>query len=270
MRFFDAHNHLQDERLRPALAGVIAECARVGVSVAVVNGSCEADWHDVFSLATSHSWILPSFGYHPWYVHKATEKWRDRLQRYLDAVPSAVGEIGLDRWKDGLDPVLQEEFFLAQLEIAVERDVPVSIHCLKAWGRLLELLSTHRTPRCGFLLHSYGGSAEMIPQLAKLGAYFSCPGCFLEKGKRKKLEVFRFVPSDRLLLETDAPDQCLPPSLDTYALRDEHAQRINHPALLPCVYEGVAQLLAIPLPELATSVSQNFERLFGKLLATWS
>lgn len=266
MRFYDAHNHLQDERLRSILIDVTQECERVGVACAVVNGSCEQDWQDVLSLAAAHHWVLPSFGYHPWYVHEASATWRDTLLRYLDAVPSAIGEMGLDRWKEGLDPVLQEEFFLAQLEIAAERDLPVSIHCLKAWGRLLELLSTHRLPRCGFVLHSYGGSVEMIPQLARLGAYFSCPGYYLEGSKRKKLEVFRSVPSERLLIETDAPDQSLPLALDRYGLQDEHMRRINHPALLPTVYEGVAQFLGTPLLDLTASVAENFERLFGKLM----
>jgi TatD DNase family protein len=266
MRFYDAHNHLHDERLRPALGDVLNECKRVGVSCAVVNGSCEEDWQDVLTLASSHTWVLPSFGYHPWYVHEASDGWRETLQHYLDAIPSAVGEIGLDRWKDGLDPLQQEEFFLAQLEIAAERDLPVSIHCLKAWGRLLELLSSHRIPRCGFLLHSYGGSAEMVPQLANLGAYFSCPGYFLEQSKQKKLEVFRSVPIDRLLVETDAPDQPLPDALDRYGLRDQQARRINHPALIPSVYAGVAQFLGVSLLDLTNSVADNFERLFGKLM----
>lgn len=265
MRFFDAHNHLQDERLRPWLADIIQQCERVGISGAVVNGSCEKDWPDVLALASAYTWVLPSFGYHPWCLHQATDNWRDTLLRHLDTVPSAVGEIGLDRWKEGVDPVQQEDFFLAQLEIAAERDLPVSIHCLKAWGRLLELLSTHRTPRCGFLLHSYGGSAEMILQLTELGAYFSCPGYFLEENKRNKVEVFRSVPPDRLLIETDAPDQCLPSTLDRYGLRDEHTRKINHPALLPSVYEGVASLLGVSLFELTTSVAENFERLFGGL-----
>jgi TatD DNase family protein len=247
------------------MSDILDECEHRRVACAVVNGSCESDWGDVLSLARSRSWVIPSFGYHPWYVHEATATWKETLQRYLDSTPAAVGEIGLDRWKDGLDPTLQEEFFSAQLEIAAERELPVSIHCLKAWGRLLELLSMHRIPRSGFLLHSYGGSAELIPQLAKLGAYFSCPGSFLAEGKRRKLEVFRSVPLDRLLIETDAPDQCLPEQLDRYKLHSEGGQRLNHPALLSLVYEGVAEFLGISLPNLTTRVEDNFERLFGDI-----
>jgi TatD DNase family protein len=263
MRLYDAHNHVHDERLCSALDDILSECEARGVSCAVVNGSSERDWDDVLALARSRPWVIPSFGYHPWYIADATPAWRDTLVRYLDAVPAAIGEIGLDRWKHGLDPALQEEFFLAQLEIAAERNLPVSIHCLKAWGRLVELLSTHKRPRCGFLLHSYGGSAELVPQLTKLGAYFSCPGYFLGTEKRSKVEVFRAVPRDRLLIETDAPDQCLPESLDRYHLRDEAGRRINHPALLGSVYQGVADVLGLSLPELAACVGDNFERLFS-------
>ena len=80
----------------------------------------------------------------------------------LDAHSAAVGEIGLDRWKEGLNYEGQEDVFVTQLRIAAERNLPASIHCLKAWGRILELLQEGPVPERGFLLHSYGGPTEMV------------------------------------------------------------------------------------------------------------
>ena len=91
----------------------------------------------------------------------------------LDAHSAAVGEIGLDRWKEGLNYEGQEDVFVTQLRIAAERNLPASIHCLKAWGRILELLQEGPVPERGFLLHSYGGPTEMVQAFAQLGAYFS-------------------------------------------------------------------------------------------------
>src|SRR5206468_3835534 len=119
-------------------------------------------------------------------------------------------EIGLDRWIENYDLPLQEEMFVWQLRLAAERNLPVSIHCLQAWGKLLELLQKEPRPACGFVLHSYGGPREMIPPLMKLGAYFSLPGYFAHERKQKQRETFQAVPLDRLLIETDAPDQMLP------------------------------------------------------------
>ena len=176
MNLCDAHNHLQAERFGGRQAEMLAECSEV--ERMVVNGCCEADWPAVAALAKAHPQVLPSFGYHPWYIHERSDDWEAELNRMLDAHPAAVGEIGLDRWKEGLDYEGQEEVFVTQLRIAAERNLPASIHCLKAWGRMLELLQEGPIPERGFLLHSYGGSAEMIPAFAALGAYFSFPGYF--------------------------------------------------------------------------------------------
>src|SRR4051794_4885751 len=98
MQLYDAHNHLQDERFHGAQPGLLSEAVQAGTVRMVVNGSCEADWPQVLELARKHPEVLPSFGYHPWYVRERTSDWQNNLVRHLEAIPSAVGEIGLDRW----------------------------------------------------------------------------------------------------------------------------------------------------------------------------
>ena len=263
MRFYDAHNHLHDPRLLSCREAIIDALEELPIRNAVVNGTCEQDWIEVATLARRLPWVIPSFGYHPWFVEAATEQWMNNLCASLDEFPCAVGEIGIDRWMPNPNTPRQEAMFVAQLAIAAERDLPVSIHCLKAWGRLLELLSTHERPRRGFLLHSYGGPPEMIDAFVKLGGYFSCPGYFLEERKASKLEMFRRVPSDRLLLETDAPDQCLPPALDRFALVDPlNQRRLNHPGNIVEVYRGVAEALNCNAEELSAQIESNFQALF--------
>lgn len=266
MRLYDAHNHLQDERFAGRQAELLQACRQAGLVRMVVNGSCEQDWPEVLALARTYPEVLPSFGYHPWYVVERTESWLKELQRHLDATASAVGEIGLDRWKPDLSYEGQEEVFVAQLELAAERNVPASIHCLQAWGRLYELLRRHRRPACGFLLHSYGGPAEMVQPLADLGAYFSLPGYFAHARKTRQQEVFRRIPLERLLIETDAPDQRLPPERQLCPWMDPRTGRpLNHPANLPAVYRFAAELREMPVETLAAQVEANFHRLFGAL-----
>ena len=259
--FFDAHNHLQALRFGGQQAELLAECPEVARMV--VNGCCEEDWPAVAALAVAHRQVLPSFGYHPWCIHERSDHWEVELNRMLDAYPAAVGEIGLDRWKEGLDYEGQEEVFVTQLRIAAERNLPASIHCLKAWGRILELLQKGPIPERGFLLHSYGGPTEMVQAFAQLGAYFSFPGYFLRAAKGRHREAFKSVPADRLLIETDAPDQRLPDALNAYPFTDSAGEPVNHPANLPIVYQGVAKILETPLVALAEQVEDNFERLFG-------
>jgi TatD DNase family protein len=231
----------------------------------VVNASSEEDWPTVLTLARAHAQVLPSFGYHPWYIHERSPAWKGKLIRYLDQVPSAVGEIGLDRWKPELAYEGQEEVFLTQLRVAAERDLPVSIHCLRAWGRLLELLRDGPRPHRGFLLHSYGGPKEMIAPLARLGAYFSFPGYFLHERKNRQRETFRHVPPDRLMIETDAPDRLPPENFNPHPLTDSKGNAIHHPANLAAIYDGLARILGESVASLAIRVEQNFSRLFGGL-----
>jgi TatD DNase family protein len=260
---FDAHNHLQDARLAAHLPAIIDDCQAVGIRGMVVNGTCESDWPKVRQLARDHSFVVPSFGYHPWYLTRRSPNWESELNRHLDAVPSAVGEIGLDRWMDDYDFELQIEMFGAQLGIAAERNLPVTIHCLKAWGQLIELLETNPVPQKGFLLHSYGGSAEMIPRFAKLGAYFSVSGYFAHERKARQLENFRLVPPNRLLIETDAPDMWPPDSINRfpYPAADQPA---NHPANLGAIYDFTAASLNKSPATLVSQVEKNFRRIFGE------
>ena len=265
MHLFDAHNHLQDERFVGRQEHLIREAMAVGVAGMVVNGSSEDDWHDVAHLAASFPIVLPSYGLHPWYHHQRSSIWLERLENILTENPrAAVGEIGLDRWKEDLPYDEQEDVFLAQWELARRLNRPASVHCLKAWGRLLELVQTHPGPERGFLLHSYGGPAEMIAAFAQRGAYFSFPGYYLHPRKEKQREVFRHVPLDRLLVETDAPDQRLPDEQNTFPLLDPHGHPINHPANLATVYQGLAALRGEDIETLAGHTADNSIRLFGR------
>jgi TatD DNase family protein len=278
MRLYDAHNHLQDDRFGGRQTELLSACASEGVAAMVVNGSCEEDWPQVLALvrdATSAGTpqILPSFGYHPWYIHERTADWRTHLVRFLDEVPSAIGEIGLDRWKPGLSYDGQEDVFVTQLQLAAERNLPASIHCLQAWGRMLELLKAGPRPARGFLLHSYGGPKEMVKPFADLGAYFSLPGFYAHPRKERQRETFREVPPDRLLIETDAPDQLLPPVVASagqnlndarvYPLADHAGRALNHPANLRAVYAFAAELFGEPSATFAARVERNYLRLFG-------
>ena len=265
LRLYDAHNHLQDDRFGGRQADLLQACRQAGVARMVVNGACEAVWPQVQAFAQEHAEVLPSFGYHPWYLNERTPRWRENLIQFLDQIPAAVGEIGLDRWKPGLSYEGQEEVFITQLRLAAERNLPVSIHCLQAWGRMLEILQAEPRPARGFLLHSYGGPLEMVKSFVGLGAYFSLPGYYAHERKERQRDTFRHIPLERLLLETDAPDQMLPVGQGKPLTDLATGQPINHPVNLAVVYEFAAGLRGVPLVELAPRVEENFLRLFGGL-----
>jgi len=285
LRFFDAHNHLQDERFGGRWDELIDAARVVGVERIVVNGSCEEDWPVVAMLAERFPEVIPGFGYHPWYLGKRTPAWREALIGWLDRTPGAmVGEIGVDRWmlenpdrwrryRQGATPfagdppdwALQESMWVDQLELAAARELPVTIHCLRAFGRLLEVLANGPRPEPGFLLHSYGGPVELVDQFAELGGYFGFPGSALDPRRQRQQEVFRRIPLERLLVETDAPDQMPPESHRPSVLTGPSGSLLNVPANLPAIHAGLAELTGRSLESLTGQLAENFHRFFGSI-----
>lgn len=255
----DSHNHLHDPRLGEA-ASLIAAMRAAGVGRCIVNATREADWADVETLAASEpDFVLPAFGIHPWHAHTAGSGWQEKLHRLLKQHPQAsIGECGLDQWISHPAIEVQRPVFLDQLRLARELDRPLTIHCLKAWGALFEALA-EAPPPSRFLMHSFGGSIETARRLIPSGAYFSFSGYFLSDRKSAVLDVFRQLPPDRILLETDAPDMLPPADFISHPLPEKR----NHPANLAAIGRALAAALAIEPERFADLTTENSARCFG-------
>jgi TatD DNase family protein len=264
MELFDAHNHFQEERLDGWREGLMGVLPGMGVREMMVNGMSEGDWGKVAALAERVEWVRPSFGLHPWWVKGRSEAWREALEGWLRAFPEAgVGEAGLDRWIEEPDVEAQVECFKWQVALAVREGRALTVHCVRAFGLLDEVLREVERPERGFLIHSYGGPVEMVAGFARMGAYFSVSPHFALERKRGQLEVFGRVPLDRLLIETDAPDLGPPTELNPNRLTLEDGREVNSPANLRFSYELVAGLRGMPVEDLAAVVGENYRRLFG-------
>lgn len=274
---YDAHQHFHFDPLVPHRTALLADLRAIGLGKAVVNATNEEEWPVVAALAREHPWVVPSHGLHPWDCGNRSAGWLDALRRALLDDPTAgVGEIGLDRWiVNGIrpgDPRIaglrvapleeQAEVFAAQLSLAAELNRAASIHCVQAFGALLDVLKATPRPARGFLLHGYTGPAEMVNPFADLGACFSFNVELLQPRHRARLENFKTLPADRLLVETDAPTKPPPAALNRFPLPPGPEGAINHPANIIVAYEQLAVLRGIPLDQLAAQVEQNFRRLF--------
>jgi TatD DNase family protein len=263
--YIDAHNHLQANRLEPFLGQIIPACEGLGVDRMIVNSFTEQDWDRIKELASRHGFVTPSYGLHPWYQKEKQAGWEKRLEQRLIADPKAqVGEVGLDLWMRDPDLSSQIETLQSSLRIAERNQRAITIHCLRAWAQLLDVLRSERLPAPGFLLHAYSGPPELVGSFIELGAYFSFSGYFLNPGKERRLAPFSQIPSDRLFAETDAPSMPLPDDHSEFRLPDAaDGETINHPGNIRAVYAALSSLRKVDLSDLVQICAANAKRLFG-------
>eukprot|EP01138_Halocafeteria_seosinensis_P006954 gb/GECG01007112.1/.p1 GENE.gb/GECG01007112.1/~~gb/GECG01007112.1/.p1 ORF type:complete len:391 (+),score=58.49 gb/GECG01007112.1/:1-1173(+) len=189
--------------------------------------------------------LIPSFGVHPYKVEEALEfkdeddglNWKEFLEQLLLAHPYAgVGEIGIHHASGCADMEKQMDIFEQQLELAAEMKRPVSIHCVKAYGKLLEALKKYKPPKV--LLHSYSGGTEMMQAFDRLEGvevFYSFSGSISNENHKKARESVSVAPIEKLLIESDSPDQ-----LPRNPLFPD--SRLNEPASCRVVLDLVARL----------------------------
>jgi len=265
MPYFDAHNHLQDSRLNSVRNEYIKDLQDSSIEECVVNGTGTEDWWSVEELS-KHQGIRPAFGLHPWKVSSQPENWFELLQHFIQRHPGClIGEIGLDKWIRNPDFDVQIPAFEQQLQLACALDIPPTIHCLKCWGHMHSILSRFQKNLPGFLLHSYTGPLEMIDDFVEMGAYFSFSGYFARADKVEKLEIWKRIPVERILIETDAPDMLPPPDLRSKIITDpeDPNHQWNHPSSIIPIYNWLTDFLGWDSNEFSRQISINYRHLFG-------
>jgi len=253
---YDTHCHLQDLRFAGNLAAVMDRGRQTGVTQMLCCGTKPDDWSTVEALVSDYSEVIPAFGIHPWYVDDVVEcDWKSLLRKYLSKNPkAAVGEIGLDFAVKPRCDDLQMEIFLEQLKLAEEFERPVSVHCLHAWGALLEVLGNIKKVRHGMVIHSFSGSPETVRQLMKYGVYFSFSGSITNPAYISAAALVQSVPKERLLIETDAPDMM------PYSLKEGDC--VNEPSNLALVAEKIAEIRGISIEDVVKITTENARRVF--------
>ncbi|NDV61839.1 TatD family hydrolase [Puniceicoccales bacterium CK1056] len=260
VKYFDAHLHRQDPDLIDAIG---PEVKFEGIKAQVCNGTRPDDWQAVQDVSsTDETTVLKAYGVHPWCVDQLPVDWESQLRRFLKSGAASVGEIGLDHWIQVRDDRLQLEVFARQLQMAHEEDLVPSIHCLRAWGLLVDSIRTGPALRRGFLVHGFGGSKEVLFQLLDLGGHVSFSSYASDPGRKRMRDAIRACPEDRLLAETDAPDMVPPEDLCRFPIKDAQGQRLHHPLEIQSSYAMLAELRQLPLEELAVQLEKNFRKLF--------
>ena len=247
----DSHCHLDVAEFDADRSEVIARATAAGVDSQVIPAIALSGFAKLREVCASNASLHPAYGLHPMYLAEHRPEHLMDLREWLQReAPVAVGECGLDFFVEGLDADAQRRYFIRQLELAREFELPLILHARRAVD---EVIATIR--RIGGLrgvVHSYSGSAEQARQLWNLGFLTGIGGpVTYERAKRLRALVAR-MPVEFLLLETDAPDQ---------PLNGHHGER-NEPARLAEVLAAVAMLRGEEAQAIAVATSDNARRLF--------
>ncbi len=254
----DTHCHLDVERFDADRAEVLERAWGAGLTGIIVPAIGPSAWEALLQWPQKDSRVQVALGIHPQLLPSLPPEDDAKHLAMLDTMLArkgavAVGECGLDGPSSEKAPMDRQVSVLkAHFALARKHGLPLLVHCLRAHPVLLQLLKTEPVPPAGLLMHSYSGPRELTGKYVKHGCHFSFAGPVTFEDARKPLEALGAVPLDRLMVETDAPDQAPHP----------HRGARSEPAYLPLILAAMAKVRNEPLETLRAATVANSRRFF--------
>ncbi len=248
----DTHAHLTSDQILPHLEEVVARAEKNGIKK-IVNICTDIKSFDAgLLLHEKHPWIYNAAATTPHDVEKEGEEFFPIVARAAkEGKLVAVGETGLDYFYEHSNKAVQQAFLLRYFELAIEVRLPLIFHCRDAFGDLFKMAdSAYKGPA---VLHCFTGTIEEAKGVLDRGWYVSFSGIVTFKKSEALREVAKYVPLDRLLIETDSP----------YLAPQSHRGKQNEPSFLPDTADAIAKVKGISLVELANASLENAMRLFS-------
>ncbi|MGE0099466.1 MAG: TatD family hydrolase [Hydrogenophaga sp.] len=272
--FTDSHCHLSFPELREQLPVILEAMAQAQVERALCICTTLEEFEDVYRLAHDHPHLWATVGVHPDTEGLQEPSLDDLLTRAARPRVVGIGETGLDYYRLGgrsvADMAWQRERYRTHIRAGRLTDLPLVIHTRSASDDTLAILreegglsaSSSQTTSDGAVsrgvFHCFTETMAVARAALDLGFYISFSGILTFRNAADLREVAQFVPLDRTLIETDSP----------YLAPVPHRGKTNSPALVPWVARQIAEIKGIELDAVAQATSRNFERLFGRVLAS--
>jgi TatD DNase family protein len=255
MTLFDTHAHLADEQLAVDAAGVTGRARAAGVARILAVGTTAQSSRDCLELAKKFEGVSSSAGIHPNHAAEAQPgDWDEVVRLSKEPQVVALGETGLDLyWKD-TPLAVQQDYFDRHIRLSQETDLPLVIHQRETVTEILAMLreARKRGPLRG-VMHSFTGTAAQAAEFLELGMYVSFAGMLTFKKSDDLRGVAAFVPTDRILVETDSPYLSPEPF---------RGKRPNEPARVAHTAECLAGVRGMSARELARQTTANAIELF--------
>lgn len=247
----DSHNHLDAIEFDRDREQVLERARVAGVRAQVVCGTDASEWPRLRWVCAGAPDLFPVYGLHPTFLELHRKQHLDELQDWIRRErPVAVGECGLDYFVEDLDRAEQSRYFEAQLMLAKHHDLPVIVHARRAVDDVISAI--RKVGGLRGVVHSFSGSRQQAERLWEQDFMLGLGGPVTYDRANRLRELAATMPLERLLLETDSPDQV-----------DSHNRgRRNEPARLVAVLEAIASLRGEPVDRIAAATTGNARRLF--------
>jgi TatD DNase family protein len=243
MQLIDTHCHLDFPVFDQDREALLARCRALGVEEYIIPAIAEDNWTRVMTLADQHADLFYGLGIHPWYAGEQRDGVMERLRTLVMSQPAglvAIGECGLDL-RSHVPQEGQLALFEAQIRLASDAGLPLMIHSVRANDTVAKVLRRFKPPRGG-VIHAFSGSFQQAEAFWQLGFRLGVGGVISYERASKTRDVFRVMPLNSLVLETDSPDM---------PLQGEHGVR-NTPEALP----KIAQILMALRDESSADVAK--------------
>jgi TatD DNase family protein len=252
IELIDTHSHLDAGEFDADRAAVHERALAIGVRAQVVPAISLENGAAVADTCRRYAGCLPAWGMHPMYIATHRPEHLDGLRRQVETWrPVAIGEIGLDLFVPGLDPATQEYFYVEQLKIARDFDLPVLLHCRRANDPILKHL--RRFPGLKGIAHAFSGSRQQADEYLKLGFKLGFGGAFTWTRATRLRALAAELPIEAIVLETDSPD--IPP--------EWVGRGRNEPSELARIAETLAELRGVGVEEIAARTTANARAVLG-------
>ena len=249
----DSHTHLQVSQYNKDRDAVLKRAQTAGVATILIIGIDLETSLGAIELADKHENLYATVGMHP---HDAKKLTPDVLKTFRELLQHpkviALGEIGLDYYRNFSPPNVQKDAFQKQLDIAEKMEMPIIIHNRDAYMDILPILESRQGQIQG-VLHCFTGNIELMERSVEIGFHIGIGGIVTYPNAKEMQAVACKVPSDRLLIETDCP--WLAPQF--------HRGKRNEPSYIQAVAEKIAELRNTSVETIGEITTNNFKVLFG-------
>ena len=250
---FDSHAHYNDEKFDGDRDTLLASMPENNVGLIMNSCSSLDEVPLIFDICEKYPFVYASVGVHPHEVENMTEDDITTLKEYAkNPKVRAIGEIGLDYYYDFSPRDVQKKWFARQVEAAKELNMPVIIHDRDAHKDCMDILRACNVSETGGVFHCYAGSVETAKEILGWGMYIAFGGSLTFKNSVRPVEVARYVPLDRIVIETDSP----------YLTPVPHRGKRNSSLYIHYVAEKLAEIRGMSAEEIENITYENAKRCF--------